>query len=213
MRINNDKTKMLCISACKSYVPQAYFHSSGGSRVSSTNSMKILGFTFSDQPNVKLHLKLLQQKLKCRIWALRHLRRNGFKQPDLVVVYTSMIRPLAEYCSSVYYSMITDSDSLELERLQMQALKSIFGWNNSYGSLLQKSGLERLDKRRDDAFFALAKKLSESSRFRTWFPKKLARREGIRSSETYKLYPSNTERYLKSPLNRMRRKLNELMRT
>ena len=213
MQINKEKTKMLCISACSSYIPVTYFCSTDGSCIGCTNSMRVLGFTFSGEPNVKKHLGVLQSKLKCRLWALCHLRKNGFKQSDLVLVYTSMIRPLAEYCLSVFYSMITVSDSLQLEHIQMQALKSIYGWKNSYSSLLKMSGLDRLDSRRENAFFELAKNLSENPRFNSWFPKRLASREGLRQMDVYKLYPSHTERYLKSPLNRMRRKLNELLRT
>ena len=203
---------MLCISACSSYTPETYFCTTNGMCIGCTNSMKVLGFTFSGEPNVKKHLGILQSKLKCRLWALRHLRKNGFKQSELVLVYTSMIRSLAEYCSSVFHSMITLSDSLELERIQMQALKSIYGWKNSYSSLLKMSRLDRLDTRRENAFFELAKKLSENPRFDSWFPKRLARREGLRQLEVYKLYPAHTERYLKSPLNRIRRKLNELLK-
>ena len=127
MQINNAKTKMLCISSATSYLPEAYFHSTDGVRISSEWSMKILGLTLSNEPSVREHLRLLQKKFKCRIWALRHLKKNGFKQNDLVLVYTSMIRPVAEYCSSVFCSMTSASDSLEIERIQMQALKTIFG--------------------------------------------------------------------------------------
>ena len=54
--------------------------------------------------------------------------------------------------------MVTQADSLELERIQMQALKGIYGWHLSYSSLLLKSGLERLDTRRERRFIELAKK-------------------------------------------------------
>ena len=81
-----------------------------------------------------------------------------------------MIRPIAEYCSSVFFSMLTVSDSLEIERIQMQALKTIFGWRVSYKDLLIKSGLERLDVRREAAFLEFAKKASENPHFSSWFP-------------------------------------------
>ena len=76
---------------------------------------------------------------------------------------------------------------------------------------MAKSGLERLDTRREAAFLEFAKKASENPRFASWFPRQLNRRLGLRRTEAYKLYPANTERYLKSPLNRMRRKLNDLI--
>ena len=89
-----------------------------------------------------------------------------------------MVRPVAEYCSSVFYSMMTVSDSLEIERIQMQALKGIFGWKLSYRELLLVSGVDRLDERRETAFLELAKKLSESPRFSHWFPRRPVRRTG-----------------------------------
>ena len=144
MQINHQKTKMLCISAARSYIPKSYIISTDGTKISSSDTLKILGFTFTSDPNAKKHLQILQNKFKSRIWALRHLKKTGFKTEELVLVYKSMIRPLAEYCSSVLFSLMTAADSLELDRIQMQALKSIFGWRNSYSSLLLKSGLETL---------------------------------------------------------------------
>ena len=120
-----------------------------------------------------------------------------------------MIRPVAEYCSSVFYSMISQSDSLELERIQMQALKGIFGWRLSYSKLLEKSGLERLDVRRENRFLELAKKMQQSACFTSWFPLRLSRRPGLRDTgEKFKVYSAGNNRYANSPLNQMRRKLN-----
>ena len=122
-----------------------------------------------------------------------------------------MIRPVAEYCSAVFHTMITGADSCELERIQMQALKRIFGWRLSYSQLLEKSGLERLDIRREACFVKVAEKMSEGGRHSHCFPLRVDRRTGLRPSlEKFKIYPARTERYLKSPLNQMRRRLNEL---
>ena len=95
----------------------------------------------------------------------------------------------------------------------MQALKNIFSWNISYADLLSKSGIDRLDIRRDERFNSMAKKFSESGKFAHWFPLRLDR-AGVttRRSEKYKIYKSGTERCLKSPLNLMCRKRNEFDR-
>ena len=121
-----------------------------------------------------------------------------------------MIRPVAEYCSSVFHTMISQSDSLELERIQAQALKGIFGWKLSYSKLLEKSGIERLDMRGENRFLELAKKMQQSSRFASWFPLRLNRRPELRDTgEKFKIYPATNERFANSPLNQMHRKLNE----
>ena len=56
--------------------------------------------------------------------------------PDLVKVYVSMIRPVADYCSSVFHPLITKNDSDELQRILAQALNGIFGSRLSYATLL-----------------------------------------------------------------------------
>ena len=202
---------MICISSARSYEPECYFLTSANERISSAATIiKVLGFTFGREPNVKIHVGLLLNKFKSRIWALRHLKKNGFTNENLVLVYKSMIRPLVEYCSCVYHSLITLSDSLELDRLQMQALKTIFGWRLSYRSLLEKSGLERLCTRREAAFHLLAKEMSESIHYTELSPLNPERRPGLRTREKYKVYTANTNRYLNSPLNSMRHFLNGL---
>ena len=173
--------------------------------------MKVLGFYFGTEPNVHINMKEVQRKFKSRLWSLRHLKKNGFTEADLVKVYKTMIRPVAEYCSSVYHALITRSDTLELERIQMQALKIIFGWRYSYSELREKSGIELLQTRREEAFDKLAVKMSESARFSSWFPRRLYR-DGVslRNREKYKVYRATTGRCLNLPLNLMRRRLNEL---
>ena len=106
---------------------------------------------------------------------------------------------------------MTAADSLELDRIQMQALKSIFGWRNSYSSLLAKSGLETLHDRREACFVELAKKLGNNPRYAPWFKTRLVSRAGLRNLEKYEVKRAGTERYRQSPLNRMRRKLNEII--
>lgn len=124
MIVNNDKTKMLCISAARSYQPEPYLISSDGTRIDCVKSAKILGFHFDTNPNVATHMAITQKKFKSRLWALRHLKHNGLTSSELVRVYQSMIRPIAEYCSVLFHSLITLRDSLELERIQAQALKT-----------------------------------------------------------------------------------------
>ena len=211
MKLNASKTKMLCILAAKSYKPEAFFATDDRVTVMSSDSLRVLGFHFGTRPTVKTNMQVLQRKFKCRIWLIRHLKKNGFKQGELLTVYKTIICPVAEYCSTVYQALITDADTNELERIQMQALKCIYGWNLSYEKLLEKSGIEGLSVRREASFIKLAIKMRESARFASWFPLRLYR-DGVqvRSKEKYKVYRANTGRCLNSPLNLMHQKLNEI---
>ena len=127
MLINKSKTKIMCISSAISYTPSSYLITSDGNVVSSGDTMKVLGFNFDCEPTGRAHLQIVQPKFKCRVWAIWHFKCNGFSKEDLVKVYVSMVRPIAEYCSAVFHTMITAADSNELDRIQMQALKSIYG--------------------------------------------------------------------------------------
>ena len=73
MEINKSKTSMMCESAAKTYTPKSYLIASDGTKVESGEQMKILGFHFNTEPNVKHHMKLLHRRFKCRLWSLRHL--------------------------------------------------------------------------------------------------------------------------------------------
>ena len=75
---------------------------------------------------------------------------------------------------------------------------------------MEKSGIEKLEDRREIRFLELAKKMQQSSRFAHWFPLRLNRRPDLRpTGEKFKVYRAASERYARSPLNVMRRKLNE----
>ena len=53
---------MLCISDAGSYKPTSYIISNSNERISSVDSMKFLGFTFNNDPNVREHIRLLIRK-------------------------------------------------------------------------------------------------------------------------------------------------------
>ena len=54
MKVHAGKTQLMCISETKSYVPRAHFYDPDGNKISTTSSMKILGFHFSSDPDIAL---------------------------------------------------------------------------------------------------------------------------------------------------------------
>ena len=85
-------------------------------------------------------------------------------------VYRSVILPIHDYCSCLYNSSLTQNQASTLERLQAQALKTIYGYEHSYRSLLELTGLTTLKARSDARIAKFAKKCLSSKRFRKWFP-------------------------------------------
>ena len=137
---------------------------------------------------------------------LRHLKRHGLSEAELVRVYTTILRATTEFCAVVYGPMLTKEMSEALEHTQSQALKIIFGFNNSYREVLEKSGLQRLDERRRSSILRFAEK-AQAGRYSHWFPKNTARK--TRKTTVYKEEYARTERMKNSPIFFMRRMLNE----
>ena len=57
-----------------------------------------------------------------------HLKRAMIENGLLVEIYKSSLRPILEFCSVVYHSMISKEQSEALERLQHWVLRAIYGF-------------------------------------------------------------------------------------
>ena len=207
MKVNGAKTKSLLISELKNYIPKAFIVDNLGEVITSGNEMKILGFNFSSDPDMSAQVRAIKAKFRSRTWILRHLQHRGFSSSDLVRVYRSVILPVHDYCSCVYNSSLTLTQASALERLQAQALKSIFGYEHSYSSLLEKTGLKKLQQRCDDRCEKFARKCLATDRFKPWFPINHIARP-TRNHLPYKEEFARTKRLYNSPLYHMRRVLN-----
>ena len=208
MRVNSAKTVVLVISDSRTYEAAAYIEDAEGSLIHSVKNMKVLGVHFSAKPDMSAQVQSICSKIRSRIWYLRHLYHNGFNQDELLAVYKSTILPCHDYCSSVYHSSLTLSQTIQLERLQSKALKAIYGYDPSYRELMEKAHLITLRARRDDREIKFAKKCLTPSRFLHWFPA----REGDRTRRDQAPYKEEFARGCKcynSPIYNMRRRLNK----
>ena len=210
MRVNCEKTQLLCVSSnvinsVKSYIRYK------GSEIRSTDKLKILGFTFGSKPNVQAHVDALVYKFRSRLWALRHLRRSGMCQADLLFVYLSVLRPVLDFAVPAYHSLLTQTQSDKLEGLQCRALKIVYNCDLSYNAALTKSSITTLSERRRILVENFAIKASKNPRFADgWFPLRTNNKYDTRNQKKYIEFPATTERLRNSPLHYMRRVLNGL---
>ena len=168
----------------------------------------MLGFHFSGKPNVGEHVKVLRRRFGQRLWILRHLRTAGFNDEELVKVYRTVIRPVADYMAVVYHPMLSDEQDEQLERMQAQALKSIFGWEHSYAALRSRAKIPTLRQRREDMVDKFAATCAASPVFKRWFPRRERTRQASRTSEVYVETFARCDRLRNSPVHYMRRRLN-----
>ena len=151
MKLNAKKTNMLCISDSLNFKARCYIEDRDGVRIESTEKMKMLGWHFSSRPTVAAYIDVLKRRFRERYWTLRHLKLNGFTEPDLVKMYTSIVRPVADYMMEVYHSMLTDRQDEEIERLRTHALRCIYGPRISGRKLREMADLPTLRERRIEA--------------------------------------------------------------
>ena len=210
MRVNSDKTMLLCISDSRTYKASAFIESADGVTISSRDNLKILGVHFSNKPDMSAQVEAVCRKFRARVWTLRHLHHRGFSEEDLLRVYKSTILPCHDYCSNVFHSSLTLSQTIVLERLQAKALKAIYGYDPSYRELMERSGLTTLRARREARELAFARKCAASERYAGWFPvRQIARQTRVRT--VYEESYARTNRCYNSPVFSMRRRLNESM--
>ena len=168
MKINANKTNLMCVSAATSFCPRVQVNLDGVT-IAGQDKMRILGVTIDKDCSFKSHIENLRASLRRRTWALSKLRRRGVSSDNLVRAYVGLIRPVAEYASPVWHSLITAEQSETLERQQTQALKNIFGVGESASKLRKRAGIDLLQRRRDLAALKFARKCLQNERCAGWF--------------------------------------------
>ena len=214
MKVNQKKTQILAISASINDQVTAYIRPTVGGQSTQTlsgSTLKIVGYTFGNKPNVGTHVDLMCAKFRNKLWGFRKLKSAGMSQSDLLITYKSVLRPIIEFASPTYGPMLTDEMSTLIEQLQLCAMKIIYGNCVSNATVLSLTDLEPLSTRRENAIQKFAVKTSLNPRFANkWFPKNENNNYNTRHPKIYKEFACKTSRLYNSPLYHMRRVLNNL---
>ena len=206
LKINDQKTQLLSVSSAF-YNTRAIIKDNSGAEITSSESLKMLGYTFSTSLSVQPQLDSLMRKANKRFFLLRHYKRSGVPKDKLKEIFCAMNRSILEYSSKVYHSMLNIGQSNELEKIQKRCLRIIYGFEFTYKQLLEKAGFESLKDRRERQFAKFAKKASENDKYKHWFPKNPTERI-TRKTLVYKEEKATGNRLYNSPIFAMRRLLN-----
>ena len=208
MKVNNDKTQLLCISSNYTSETSSYIRA-GSQKITSGQGLKILGFKFGSRPTVRDHVDFMLDKARKKLWTVRHLKKNGMESEDLIKIFNSVIRPTLEYACPTYHPMLNNEMTAEIERVQKQACKIIYGFDCDYERLINNNKIETLASRREKLTLNFAEKTQKNPRFAHWFPLRTHEgpelRRNLKVEETY----ARTERLRRSPVHYMRRALNK----
>ena len=209
MKLHPKKTQLVCVSPAIHSKVDCYIKA-GEQKVASVENIKILGYYIGSRPNADAHVKHIKGEFIRNCWSLRHLRRARLSVRTITNVYCGMVRSAIEYSSVVYGGFLTQNQSDEIERLQAISLKIAWGWHLSYEEVLQKSGLETLEKRRRTAFERFTMKAYANPRYRNkWFPRRPAPQHALREERPFIEEKASHDRLKNSPIFRMRRLLND----
>ena len=141
MSVNASKTQMLTISASVGEDVKSYIKTTDGGKITSQDTLRILGFVFGTRPTVAAHVEHLCNTFRRRLWILRHLKNANINTTDLTRLYQVLVLPTLDYASTVYHSQLTQEQSDAFEKLQAHALKIIHGFKPLYEELLAMSGV------------------------------------------------------------------------
>ena len=116
--------------------------------ISVVSKSKLLGVVVSDDLTWKENTSLICNRAKQRLYFLVHLKRAGLTSSDLLKMYCSFIRPVLEYCSTIWHFALTENETDNIERIQKRALRIICGYEKSYDECLTECCLDSLAQRR-----------------------------------------------------------------
>ena len=210
MRVNTSKMAMLCVSDAQAYEADAFMLDAEGFRIGCQKLIKALGMHFSSMPDMWEQVLSIKKKFQARYWMLRNLKKSGFTSQELVTVYRTMIRPVADYGAVVYHSSLTDQQDELLDGLQNGALRCIFEPGLSGRKMRDLAEVVTLRSRREEQCDKFARKCSVNPLFARYFPLKMARtsaRNG-KQTEVYLESKARCERLHNSPFFYFRRRLN-----
>ena len=128
-------------------------------KIEFVEEMKMLGVVMRGDMKWSSNTKYIVEKGYTRLWILRRLKKHGAGHEDLLDVYMKQVRSLLELALPAWHPGLTQSDSIDIERVQKAALHIIHGnKDTSYSSALKTTQLDSLAARREALCLKYSKK-------------------------------------------------------
>ena len=148
MQINHNKTKEITLGplARRDLDPLVV----GGNNIERVFTFKLLGVHIDSDLRWNTHIDALAKRVNSRLYTLKQLNRSGLPEQDLLMFYTTIIRPVLEYANLAWHHSITVAQSDRLEALQKRAMRiiSLLVWDMPYCIALQFLNLDSLHNHR-----------------------------------------------------------------
>ena len=123
-QLNESKCKELRISFSRSGSSVDYI-TTNDKQIEVVSSAKLLGVVVSDNLRWNAHVESICKKAATRLYFLKQLKRAKVPPKDMLLFYTTCIRPVLEYACPVFHHSLPQYLSNEMKRLQKRALRII----------------------------------------------------------------------------------------
>ena len=85
IKVNVQKTQMLLISDANSFRSETYIEGKDSETIrADEGTLKLLEFLFDQSPTVRAQVGAIKDKVRRRLWILRHLKSFGFEDSEIV---------------------------------------------------------------------------------------------------------------------------------
>ena len=207
MHLNESKTKYIVFNYTNKFQFNTRLYISN-TLLESVDTTKLLGVKIQNDLKWESNTRAIIKKAYARMTLITKLIKFSIPQKDLVILYIQYIRSLLENCCVVWHSSLTIEQSIDIERVQKVAIRTILlDYEIKYKDALQKVNLQRLDDRRKEICLKFAKKCTNSSKNSNMFPPNTTSRT---QNEKFKVPFAHKERYRKSAIPYMAQLLNKL---
>ena len=126
LKLNPKKCQALEVNFTKTAPHQADIRI-GSDKLPYVDKAKILGVWLQNDLKWQSQIDDMLKKANRRLFMLRSLKRFGFDQEELEVVYKCYVRPVLEYGDVVWHSGLCTKQTADLERIQRRACRTILG--------------------------------------------------------------------------------------
>jgi len=150
MQLNTAKTKEMILGPLsRSHLP---ILSTPLGPIDRVSSFKLLGAYMETTLCWSLHVDNMIQKATKRLYYLKQLKRAGLPSNHLFHYYSTVIRPVLEYCVPAWHYALTKGQTEQLEAIQKRAIHIILNFSSGmpYILMLSAANLTTLSSRRQE---------------------------------------------------------------
>ena len=210
MVVNCKKTQMMCISLDNGCVTRASI-TVDGETISSTNSIKLLGYMFGSSPNADAQFDYIKKKFRGRFWSMIHWKKAVISDLKLYKLNKVFVRPVIESNAVIYNSMLSKYQCSQIEMMQKRVLRLCFGLNTHYSESLETYNIDTLEDRRKKATVKFVRKAMVNRRFADrWFVRRPEDENNLRNRRPFVEDKARTSRFQRSPLITMQKIANDI---